>query len=63
MGKKKARPERGAASMLVELEDSRIRVLHGTDGTVLAEGVVQEGAWDALWDMLTALGVKKLYEG
>ena len=45
-------PERGAASMIIELRDSKITVIHGTDKVVLIDGPVVEGAWDSIWDAI-----------
>jgi hypothetical protein len=55
-------PERGSASLVIDLTDSCITVIHGTDNTVLArKTVAQLGDWDRLIDFLRHdLGVKWL---
>lgn len=40
--------ERGAASLMVTLEDGRLIVTHGTDGVTLLEGPLPAGGWDTL---------------
>jgi len=46
-------PERGAASILVSLQDSTITIQHGTDGAELTSPRnVRAGYWDALFDLL-----------
>ena len=55
--------ELGAASMRVELSDSTIKVFHGTDRVLLAEGRVKHGTWDALWALLDKAGVKPVRKG
>ena len=43
--------ERGAASILVELKDGGVNVIHGTDGDVLHSfPQVAPGTWDRLFD-------------
>lgn len=55
-------PERGAASIKVELSGGIITVKHGTDGdAVLATWNANLGDWDKLWDtinQLKAAGIK-----
>lgn len=41
--------ERGSASIFIDLEDSRVKVYHGTDKVVLFESEVKEGYWDNLF--------------
>lgn len=46
-------PERGAASILIELTGGNITVYHGTDKTVLAQGLaVPKGSWEQIWKTL-----------
>jgi hypothetical protein len=48
--------ETGQASIIIELEDSNITVLHGTDKVVLFKAEnVPLGSWDKIWDTLKAL--------
>lgn len=43
--------EPGAASILIELEDGKINIRHGTDGVILFHGnEVKEGTWEKLFD-------------
>lgn len=55
--------ERGAASILIELEDGNIAVYHGMDSVKLAElENAPEGTWNKLWEYLEALGIERLYK-
>lgn len=48
--------EKGASSMLIELEDGNITVTHGTDKAVLFEVInAEKGSWDALWKAIFKL--------
>ena len=43
--------ERGAASILIQLRDGGVKVIHGTDGTVLHYfDAVPEGTWSKVFD-------------
>jgi len=44
--------EKGMASVLIELEDSKVKVWHGTDKVLLYENEVSEGYWDKLWETI-----------
>jgi hypothetical protein len=46
-----SKPEKGAASLRIELSDSVIEVYH-EDGTQLGVGRVREGDWDRLLSFL-----------
>lgn len=51
--------ERGAASILIELDGGDITVYHGTTKGIL--GVIKQapaGTWDALWQALEILGME-----
>ena len=47
-----AKHERGSARITVDLSNGVITVTHGYDGSLLFEGMVAEGTWDALWDAI-----------
>jgi hypothetical protein len=55
--------ERGAASILITLEDGAIEVIHGEDHVLLGRKQnTVEGDWDKLWELLTdELGVERLF--
>lgn len=51
-------PERGEASIFVELKDGNITVRHGTEGhhaTLLVKESVPSGSWGKIWDILNNL--------
>jgi hypothetical protein len=50
--------ERGAASILIELENGTITIKHGTDGTVLHSlADAPEGTWRGMFAAFAALGI------
>lgn len=54
--------ERGAASILIELEDGKMKICHGTDGDTLATKTkTKVGDWDKLWTMLEDFGFERLF--
>jgi hypothetical protein len=55
--------ERGAASILIKLEDGEIEVIHGEDNVVLGRKLnTVEGDWDRLWELLTdELGIERVF--
>ena len=53
-------PEKGAASIHIDLSDSVITVRHSETNEVLAKGAVKEGAWTKLWNALEEVGVRIL---
>lgn len=46
--------ERGAASIIVELSEGVVTVYHGTANVVLHQVTVSEGAWEEMFDGITA---------
>lgn len=46
--------ETGTASIKIELEDSIIKVFHGTDGVLLFEKEAKAGDWDKIWEAIQA---------
>lgn len=44
--------ERGAASILISLDDGVITVTHGDSDIVLGSVTAKVGDWDKLWDFL-----------
>lgn len=46
------RLEEGEASMIVELKNGRLKVIHGTDYVVLLERKAYEGDWGRIWRAL-----------
>lgn len=50
--------ERGAASIIVTLENGKIYVEHGTDDAVLAEWVAQGNDWGELWETIDRLKLR-----
>ena len=55
-------PEPGAASILIDLSDSKITVYHGEDSSILAEKKhAVAGDWDKLWNTLVSVGIKRKY--
>ena len=52
IGSEEKAPERGAASLFIELRDGRIIVTHGTDKVELLNREAFTGDWDLLWKIL-----------
>ena len=51
--------EQGAASILISLADSTIKVTHGEDGAVLAKKeIAVEGDWDKIIVALQEIGIE-----
>ncbi len=44
--------ERGAASLIISLDDGVISVTHGSDDILLGSVTAKAGDWDKLWDFL-----------
>lgn len=53
---------RGAASIIVELSDGKVRVLHGTDKVLLYPAVtIREGGWSRIFEAVrTAIHAEEL---
>ena len=49
------RIERGAASLFIELKDSKITVKHGTTNEILLTTKAVDGDWKKLWSTIDAL--------
>lgn len=47
-----AEQERGSASIFVTLQNGRIVVRHGEDGTVLFDREVAHGTWAHMWRVI-----------
>jgi hypothetical protein len=57
------KPEEGAASIEVSLEDGMIFIYHGEDARELYRFKAKKGDWDKIWDLLYKLGGKKMADG
>lgn len=56
--------ERGAAEVVITLEDGTITIKHGEDGTILGElHDAPDGTWSRLWDAMEALGIQRRVRG
>ena len=44
--------EKGAAKIVIDLEDSVVRVYHGVSGALLFEQPVTSGYWKRLWKVI-----------
>lgn len=56
MKDKKQTVEKGAASIVIELENGKITVTHGTAAVTLHEVEnAQAGSWDKIWKTIRAL--------
>lgn len=44
--------EKGSASILIDLTDSKIKVYHGTDKSLLYEKNAIKGDWDKIWSSI-----------
>jgi hypothetical protein len=47
-----SKPEPGAASLHISLSGGKIEVSHGSDCTLLGDGVAQKGDWNRLIEFL-----------
>ena len=57
------KPERGAASIIVALEEGEIFIYHGEDAYELYRFKAKKGDWNKIWDLLYKLGGNKMAHG
>jgi len=57
------KPERGAASIIVALEEGEIFIYHGEDAHELYRFKAKKGDWNKIWDLLYKLGGNKMADG
>lgn len=63
MNDQKLIPERGEASLLIELKDGTITIKHGTDGDTLYESLVTNGTWTKMFaGIKTTILENRLYQ-
>lgn len=44
--------EKGKAGLIIELEDSKVKVIHQQDKVILFQSEVKKGYWDNLWEAI-----------